>query len=125
MESTVIPCLSPSLRSPMRCGVHLLCREQGPHNPCIFIGDCYRGLVLSPPFHEAADPLTPAIRLQPHPAQRCACPMHQEGPQRDIPPFTDAVFIIHFAPQSFRARVPQCCPERGASASVSALGPQG
>jgi hypothetical protein len=54
----------------MFCGVHLVSREQGPHNPCIFIGNCHRGLVLPPPFYEATDPLAPAIRLEPHPAQR-------------------------------------------------------
>src|SRR5215471_11606557 len=73
----------------MRGGVHVVGRAQGPHNPGMFIGDCHRGLILPPPFYEATAPLAPAIRLEAHPAERRACPMHQEGPQIDIAPFTD------------------------------------
>lgn len=70
-------------------GVHLLCREQHPGNPCVFIGESHGRLILAPSFEKSSQPLTTAIRLEPDPPQRGPGSVDEELPQIDIPAFAD------------------------------------
>src|SRR5262249_17190400 len=60
-----------------------------PGNPRIFIREGHGRLVLATSFDQLSEPRAAAIRLEPEPTQRRARAMDEEGPEVDVPAFTD------------------------------------
>ena len=67
----------------------MLCREEHPGNPRVFIGEGHSRLVLPPSFKESSEPLTAAIRLEPDPPQCRPGSVDEELAQIDIPTLAD------------------------------------
>jgi hypothetical protein len=99
-----------------------LMRQQCPDYAGIFTRERHSCPMVSTPLHQCVRPSAAPVWCAADPAQGGAGSMDQERPQIDIAAFANAVFIMHFFPQSFRALVQQCFPELGASASVSSQG---
>jgi hypothetical protein len=105
--------------------VDLIAREQPPGDSRVFVRQRHHGSGGASPLHQRSEPLPSAVILQPDPADRGPCAMHEEFTQIAIPTCADPR-ETRFAPRGVLAwDKPQPRGKLPAVLKVGSLGDRG